>query len=81
MVIYSKINDVLKEKGVGVEELIEKTGLTRMTIYNVRQGRNVTILTALKISEALGVNLEDIWSTEPDDPLEQEVHENSNLSA
>jgi len=41
-----------------------------MTIFNARKGANVTLTTALKISEALEVSVEEIWLT---DSTEQDV--------
>lgn len=68
MEIESKLDIVMEEKEVSIETLIEKTNLPRMTIYNARQGKNVTMSTALKIAEALEVKLEDIWTS----PIELE---------
>lgn len=64
MNIESKLDAVIEAKGLSVDQLIEKTGLTRMTIFNARRGLNVTINTALKIAEALEVSMHDIWSSE-----------------
>lgn len=64
MSIESKLDEVMAEKNFSVDQLIEKTGLPRMTIYNARKGANLTLKTALSISEALDVKLEDIWSRE-----------------
>lgn len=64
MIISSKVDEVMESKGLTLDQLIEKTGLPRMTVFNARKGANVTLRTALKISEALEVALEDIWSKE-----------------
>jgi DNA-binding Xre family transcriptional regulator len=66
MIIESKIDEVLETKGISVDDLVNRTGLTRMTIFNARKGANVTLKTALIISEVLGVALESIWSSETD---------------
>jgi len=73
MEISSKINEILEAKGMGADELSEKTGLPRMTIFNARRGKNITIVTAMKISEALEVPVEEIWA-----PETSELKENSN---
>jgi len=77
MEINSKVDEVMEAKGVTLDQLIEKSGLPRMTVFNARRGLNVTIKTAFKISEALGVSVDEIWSTEI---LEPEVEELANLS-
>jgi DNA-binding Xre family transcriptional regulator len=64
MIISSKVDEVMESKDLSLDQLIEKTGLTRMTLFNARKGSNVTLKTALAISEALEVPLEEIWSTE-----------------
>lgn len=64
MEINSKIDEIMETKQVTVDQLIEKTGLPRMTIFNARTGANVTMKTALRISEALEVPLHDIWSVD-----------------
>lgn len=37
------------------------TGLPRMTIFNARRGKNITLRTAQLIAGALGEPLESIW--------------------
>lgn len=58
----------MEAKGITVDQLIERTGLPRMTIFNARKGSNVTLRTALKISEALDEKMENIWSIESIEP-------------
>ncbi len=69
-IIESKIDEIMKAKDISLDELIKKTELPRMTIFNARKGANVTLTTALKISEALEVSVEEIWLT---DSTEQDV--------
>jgi DNA-binding Xre family transcriptional regulator len=64
MILESKVDEVLQSRGVSVDTLVEKTGLTRMTIFNARRGASVKIETAIKIAEALEVKVEDIWQAE-----------------
>jgi DNA-binding Xre family transcriptional regulator len=68
MNIESQIDAIMEAKGITVDQLIEKTGLPRMTIFNARSGKNVTLRTALKISEALDEKMESIWSIESIEP-------------
>lgn len=78
MDIESKINEILLLKGISVEQLIERTGLPRMTIFNARRGKNVVISTAMKIAKALEVPLEQIW---PIETSEQKVESDDNVPA
>jgi DNA-binding Xre family transcriptional regulator len=80
MAIESKLDEIMQAKNVTVEELMDKTGLPRMTIFNARRGLNVTMLTALKIIEVLNVPLEDVWSLESLEPKE-EGEELANISS
>lgn len=73
MIISSKVDEVMESKGLTLDQLIEKTGLPRMTVFNARKGANVTLRTALKISEALEVALEDIWSKEEKEEEDADV--------
>lgn len=77
MEINSRINEVMVEKGVSTDELVEKTGLSRMTIFNASRGLNVTIKTAMKIAEVLSVPIEEIWSIEL---LEKDEEESESFS-
>ncbi len=62
MEISSQLNTLLESKGMSADELAEKADIPRMTIYNARKGKNVTLTTAMKIVKALEVNVSDIWS-------------------
>jgi len=74
----NKIEAVMDAKNMSVDDLAEKTGLPRMTIYNARRGKNVTISTALKIVDALGVSLDEVWSS---DLIEKEDTTDANVLA
>lgn len=64
MVIKSKLEQIMKKKGVSSTELSEQTGLTKMTISNARRGKNITILNAKVIAKALDSSIEEIWPPE-----------------
>jgi transcriptional regulator with XRE-family HTH domain len=74
----NQIEAVMDAKNMSVDDLAEKTGLPRMTIYNARRGKNVTISTALKIVDALGVTLDEVWSS---DLIEKEDMTDANVLA
>lgn len=61
MVILNKIDQIMREKGISEGEMSEKAGLSRMTIFNAKRGRNSTLPVVLKISKALGEPVEKIW--------------------
>jgi DNA-binding Xre family transcriptional regulator len=80
MEMVNKIDEVMADKKVSIEDLIDRTSLPRMTIYNARKGRNITITTALKIAEALGTSVEDLW-IKAEFAEKDEEEEAENLSA
>ncbi len=56
---------VRREKHVSVEELAEKTGIGRSTIYNYENGLFSPTIDALeKIADALGVQIEELYEKE-----------------
>lgn len=67
MVILNKIDQIMREKGISETELSEKSGLSRMTIFNARRGRNSTLPVIIRISKALGEPFEKIWAVEKEE--------------
>lgn len=56
---------VRREKHVSVEELAEKTGIGRSTLYNYENGIFSPTIDALeKIADALGVQIEELYEKE-----------------
>lgn len=56
---------VRREKHVSVEELAEKTGIGRSTLYNYENGIFSPTIDALeKIADALGVQIEKLYEKE-----------------
>ncbi len=54
-----------REKHVSVEELAEKTGIGRSTLYNYENGLFSPTIDALeKIADALGVQIEELYEKE-----------------
>jgi transcriptional regulator with XRE-family HTH domain len=68
MEIPTKIDQIMKERGVTDSDLADLTELTRMTIGNARRGKSVTLRVAQKISKALKEPIETLWPT----PQEEE---------
>ncbi len=56
---------VRREKHVSVDELAEKTGIGRSTLYNYENGLFSPTIDALeKIADALGVQIEELYEKE-----------------
>ncbi len=56
---------VRREKHVSMEELAEKTGIGRSTLYNYENGLFSPTIDALeKIADALGVQIEELYEKE-----------------
>ena len=56
---------VRREKHISVEELAEKTGIGRSTLYNYENGLFSPTIDALeKIADALGVQIEELYEKE-----------------
>lgn len=72
MLIVSKLDELLEEKKISADDLADLTELTRMTIYNARQGKGVALKTAMKISKALDVPVNEIWQEAETDPTSDE---------
>jgi len=61
MEIYTKLEQIMVEKGITDSSLSDATGLTKMTIRNARQGKNVTLKTARTISKEIKKPIEEVW--------------------
>lgn len=69
MILLNKLDEIMKQKGISDKELCEQTRLTRMTLYNLKQGRGSSLSSAYKISQALGVPIESIWFEESEEQV------------
>ena len=63
-IIENRIKEVLKEKDMRPNDLVIATGISNSYVSRVISGRipNVTVKTALKISQALEVKVEEIFT-------------------
>ncbi|GFI60889.1 hypothetical protein IMSAG049_00038 [Clostridiales bacterium] len=59
-----KFAHLLIDKDMPVKELAEKTGVSRATISNIKQGKRCLDVIGYKVAEALGVDVADIIETE-----------------
>lgn len=58
-----RIREIRETRGMSQSELAEKTGLTRATIWRLETGEEetTTTKTLLKIAEALGVTVAELF--------------------
>ncbi len=58
-----RIREIREMKGMSQSELAEKTGITRATIWRLETGaeETTTTKTLLKIAEALGVSVGELF--------------------
>jgi transcriptional regulator with XRE-family HTH domain len=58
-----RIREVMLEKGISVNEMSEKLGITRQSFYSIVNG-NPTMDTLTKIAEILGVTVKELFRDE-----------------
>ena len=58
------------------QELAQRVGVTRMTIYSMEKGKYVpSTLLALKIAKVFGASLEDVFYLDDDEIKELSIYE------
>ena len=63
-----RLEEILKEKGIGITELAERLGVNRQTVYYYIKQDDKNPLTQLKkIAEALEVKLSDLFEKKESD--------------
>ena len=67
MIIFDKLWDVMKEKGVSTYQLREKCGIDSKTVRRLRANDNMETKTLNKLCSALDCRLEDIAEYIPDE--------------
>lgn len=58
-----RIREIMLEKGISVNEMSEKLGITRQSFYSIVNG-NPTMSTLTKIAEILGVIVKKLFRDE-----------------
>ncbi len=66
MIIFDKLWDVMREKGVSTYYLREKSGIDSKTVRRLRANENMETRTLNKLCTALECKLEDIAEYIPD---------------
>lgn len=55
-----KVISEMARNDISCKDLVEKTGLSRITVTNVRNGKSCTRSTAFAIAAAIGVDISEI---------------------
>ena len=63
-----RIKEVMKEKGVGVQELADKLGVSRQALSRQING-NLMVDTAQRIADALGVSIAELFESKSEPTL------------
>ena len=66
MIIFNRLWDVMKQKGVSTYKLREHCGIDSKTIRRLKANENIETKTLSKICSALNCKLEDIAEFMPD---------------
>ncbi len=67
MIIFDKLWDVMKEKGMSTYQLREKCGIDSKTVRRLRANDNMETKTLNKLCAVLDCRLEDIAEYVPDE--------------
>ena len=67
MIIYDKLWDVMKEKGISTYQLRERCGIDSKTVRRLRANDNMETKTLNKLCTVLECRLEDIAEYVPGD--------------
>lgn len=70
-----RILELCNEKNISVNKLATISGITQSTLNNIVSGRNnsTTISTIKKICDGLDITVQEFFSSEAFDNLEQEI--------
>ncbi len=73
--VISRINDICSDRGLAVNKLANLSGITPSTVYSVFNSdrKDIGIVLIKKICDGLEISLEDFFSAEIFDSLEQEL--------
>ena len=72
-----RIREIMLEKGISVNEMSEKLGITRQSFYSIVNG-NPTIGTLVKIAEILGVTVKELFRDENNGNISDNEKEENN---
>lgn len=72
-----RIREVMLEKGISVNEMSEKLGITRQSFYSIVNG-NPTMDTLIRIAKILGVNIKQLFKEDGNGNVSDNKKEENN---
>lgn len=72
-----RIREVMLEKGISVNEMSEKLGITRQSFYSIVNG-NPTMDTLIRIAKILGVNIKQLFKEDDNGNISDNEKEENN---
>ena len=72
-----RIREIMLEKGISVNEMSEKLGITRQSFYSIVNG-NPTMSTLAKIAEILGVTVKQLFKEDDNGNISNNEKEENN---
>ena len=73
-----RIREIMLEKGISVNEMSEKLGITRQSFYSIVNG-NPTMSTLAKIAEILGVTVKKLFKDESNGSISDNKKEENEI--
>ena len=73
--VRTRILDFCRERNLSINKLCLLSGVTQSTVNNIVSGRNhsATVTTIKKLCDGLGISIEEFFSSELFQGLDQEV--------
>jgi DNA-binding Xre family transcriptional regulator len=73
--VINRINDICSDRGLAVNKLANVSGITPSTVYSVfdTDRKDIGIVLIKKICDGLEISLEDFFSAEIFESLDQEL--------
>lgn len=73
--VAKRFEEICREKGIRINELAVRSGVTPSTVYSMLDSRRreISITTIKKLCDGLDITLGAFFSTEEFDALEQEI--------
>lgn len=72
-----RIREVMLEKGISVNEMSEKLGITRQSFYSIVNG-NPTMDTLIRIAKILDVNIKQLFKEDDNGNISDNEKEENN---
>ena len=73
--VHQRILELCAQRGITVNRLATRSGVTQSTVNNIVSGRNhsATVATIKKLCDGLDITLREFFDTPVFDALEQEI--------